>query len=196
MIRRQSRTFLLCKETGMQKWARMLVKTGKECVNPSAITSHMREDSDFWSLPPFNDLVLANTFGHHKASRRWTWKSPNGQYHSQINNILVRKRLQSGVNGARTRSFLGADTGSDHDLLMMTLHPHLIKIRKPKHTRLKFDFENLKDPYVLETIQAMIGGQFTPLTNMNNKHTDMDSIITTFNTAVTKTTSEVFSKHR
>ena len=26
----------------------------------------------------FNDLVLANTFGHHKAPRRWTLHSPNG----------------------------------------------------------------------------------------------------------------------
>ena len=26
----------------------------------------------------FNDLALANIFGHHKASRRWTWHSPNG----------------------------------------------------------------------------------------------------------------------
>ena len=25
----------------------------------------------------FNDRVLANTFGHHKASRRWTWHGPN-----------------------------------------------------------------------------------------------------------------------
>ena len=42
----------------------------------------------------FNDLVLANIFGHHKASiRRWTWHSPNEQHHSQIDYILVRKRL-------------------------------------------------------------------------------------------------------
>ena len=27
----------------------------------------------------FNDLVFANTFGHHKASRGWTWHSPKGQ---------------------------------------------------------------------------------------------------------------------
>ena len=27
----------------------------------------------------YNDLVLANTFGHHKASRGWTWHSPKGQ---------------------------------------------------------------------------------------------------------------------
>ena len=26
----------------------------------------------------FNDLVLANTFGHHKASRRWTWQMEHG----------------------------------------------------------------------------------------------------------------------
>ena len=41
----------------------------------------------------FNDLVLANTFGHHKVSRRWTWHSPNGQHHNQIDYILVRKRF-------------------------------------------------------------------------------------------------------
>ena len=41
----------------------------------------------------FNILVFANTFGYHKVSRRWTWHSPNGQHHSQIDYILVRKRF-------------------------------------------------------------------------------------------------------
>ena len=144
----------------------------------------------------FNDLVLANTFGHHKASRRWTWHSPNGQHQSQIDYILVRKRFQSGVNNARTRSFPEADIGSDHDLLMMTFHLRLKRISKPKHTRLKFDFEKLKDPNVLETFQAMKGGKFAPLTIMNNEDTDLDSMITTFNTAVTETASEILGKHR
>ena len=35
----------------MQKSARMLVKTGKAFVDPSAMMTQMREDSDFWSLP-------------------------------------------------------------------------------------------------------------------------------------------------
>ena len=74
-----------------------------------------------------NDLVLANTFGHHKASRRWTWHSPNGQHHNQIDYVLVRKRLRSGVNSARTRRFPGADIRSDHDLLMMTFRFRLKK---------------------------------------------------------------------
>ena len=106
----------------------------------------------------FNDLALANTFGHHKASIRWTWHSPNGQHHSQNDYILVRKRFRSGVNIAGTRSFPGAVIGSDYDLLMMTFHLRLKRISKPKHTRLKFDLEKLKDPNMLETFQAMIGG--------------------------------------
>ena len=99
----------------------------------------------------FNDLVLVNTFGYHKASRRWTWHNPNGQHHNQIDYILVRKRFQSGVNNARTQSFSEADIGSDHDLLMMTFHLRLKRIIKPKHTSLKFDLKKVKDPNVLET---------------------------------------------
>ena len=79
---------------------------------------------------------------------------------------------------------------------MMTFRLNLKKISKPKHTRLKFDLEKLKDPNVLETYQAMIGRRFAPLTIMSNEDTDIDPIITTFNTAVTETASEILGKHR
>ena len=42
----------------------------------------------------------------------------------------------------------------------------------------------------------MIGGRFAPLTIMSNEDTDTDSMITTFNTAVTETASEILGKHR
>ena len=79
---------------------------------------------------------------------------------------------------------------------MMTFHLRLRRISKPKHTRLKFDIEKLKDPNMLETFQTMTGGKFAPLTIMNNYDTDMDSMITTFNTAVTETASKILGKHR
>ena len=91
---------------------------------------------------------------------------------------------------ARTRSFPGADTGSDYDWLTIPFHLRLKRISKPKHTRLKFDLEKLKNPSVLETFQAVIGGQSAPLTIMNNGDTDLDSMIGTFNTAVTERASE------
>ena len=109
--------------------------------------------------------------------------------------MLVRNHFRSGVNIARTHSFPGADIGSDHDLLMMTFRLLLKKISKPKHTRLKFDLEKLKDPNVLEIFQGMIGGRFAPLTIMSKADTDIDLMITTFNTAVTETASEILGKH-
>ena len=93
-------------------------------------------------------------------------------------------------------SFLGADIGSDHDLLMMTFRLRLKEFSKPKHTRLKFDLEMRKDPNVLETVQAVIGRRFAPLTIMSNDDTDIDSMITTFYTAVTETACEILGKHR
>ena len=42
----------------------------------------------------------------------------------------------------------------------------------------------------------MIGGRFAPLTIMSNEDTDIDSMITTFNTAVTETAGEILDKHR
>ena len=108
----------------------------------------------------------------------------------------MRKRFRSGVKIASTLSFPGADVGSDRDLLMTTFRLRLKKISKPKHTRLKFDLEKLKDPNVLETFQAMMGGKFAPLTIMSNDDTDIDSMMTTFNTAVTEIASEILGKHR
>ena len=42
----------------------------------------------------------------------------------------------------------------------------------------------------------MVGRRFAPLTIMSNEDTDINSMTTTFNTAVTETASEIFGKHR
>ena len=144
----------------------------------------------------YNDLKLMNTFGPHKASRRWTWHSPGGEHHNQIDYIMVKRRFQSSVNIAKTRSFPGADIGSDHDLVMMTFRLRLKKIRKQGHTRIKFDLEKLKDPQIAEAFQATIGGKFAPLTVVDADGSDMDVLIDTFNTAVTETALGILGKHR
>ena len=73
---------------------------------------------------------------------------------------------------------------------------HLKRISKSKHTRLKSDLENLKDPNVLETFKAQICWKFASLTITNKENADLDLIIITFSTAVTEITSEILGKHR
>ena len=70
------------------------------------------------------------------------------KHHNQIGCILVRKRFRSGVNFHRTRSFPGADIGSDHDLVIMTFRVRLKKVRKPNQPRLRFDLDTMRDPDV------------------------------------------------
>ena len=102
-------------------------------------------------LPEFasyNNLKVVNTFGPHKPSRHWTWHSPGGDYHNQIDYIVVKRRFQSSVNIARTRSFPGADTRSGHELVMMTFRLRLQRVKNQDNIRIRFSLETLKDPNI------------------------------------------------
>ena len=57
----------------------------------------------------YSNLVLANTLGNHKPSKKLTWHNPDRTHHNQTDYILVKKRFRSGIKTARTRTFPGAD---------------------------------------------------------------------------------------
>ena len=109
---------------------------------------------------------------------------------------MIKRRFQTSVNIAKTRSFPGADIGSDHDLVMMTFKLHLKKVSKQGHSRIRFDLEKLKDPEVAETFKAMIGGKFAPLTLLDADDVNMDDLINKFNVAVIETANETLGKYR
>ena len=63
-----------------------------------------------------NILVIANTLFQQHKRRLYTWTSPDDQHQSQIDYILCSQRWRSSIQSAKTR--LGADCGSDHELLI------------------------------------------------------------------------------
>ena len=77
---------------------------------------------------------------------------------------------------------------------MMTFRVPLKKARKPKQPRLRFDLENLRESDVACTFQATIGDKFAPLIGPSDEDMDMDTTITTYNTAVTDAASEILGK--
>ena len=66
-----------------------------------------------------NALVIANTLFQQHKRRLYTWTSPDGQHWNQIDYILCSQRWRSSIQSAKTR--LGADCGSDHELLIAKL---------------------------------------------------------------------------
>ena len=61
-------------------------------------------------------LVIANTLSQQHKRRLYTWTSPDGQHRNQIDYILCSQRCKGSIQSAKTR--LGADYGSDHELLI------------------------------------------------------------------------------
>ena len=89
-----------------------------------------------------------------------------------------------------------ADIGSDHDLVMMTFRVRLKKARKPNQPRLRFYLEKLREPDVDCTFQATLCEKFAPLTGLRDEDMDIDTMIPTYNTAVTDAASEILGKER
>ena len=75
-----------------------------------------------------NALVIANTHFKQYKRRLYTWTSPDGQHGNQTDYILCIQRWRSSIQSAKTR--LGADFGSDHELLIAKFRLKLKKLGK------------------------------------------------------------------
>ena len=115
--------------------------------------------------------------------------STNGTHHNQIVYILVKKT-------DRTRTFPGADVGSDHDMAMVTFQTRLMHSRKPTQTRIRLDLEKLNDPTWMSAFQSTICGRFAPLATVVDEDSDPDSMDTNFNRAVADTAAGLLGNQR
>ena len=75
-----------------------------------------------------NALVIANTLFQQRKRRLYTGTSPHGQHQNQIDYILCSQRWRSSIQSAKTR--LGADCGSDQELLIAKFRLKLKKVGK------------------------------------------------------------------
>ena len=71
-----------------------------------------------------NALVIANTIFQQYKRRLYTWTSPDGQHQNQT--LYSLQRWRSFIQSAKTR--LGADCGSDHELLIAKFRLKLNKV--------------------------------------------------------------------
>ena len=89
-----------------------------------------------------NTLVLANTLFQQHKRRLYTWTSPDGQHRNQIDSILCSQRWTSSIQSVKTR--LGADCGSDHELLIAKFR---LKLKKVGKTTRPFRYDLNQIPY-------------------------------------------------
>ena len=94
-----------------------------------------------------NALVIANTLFQQHKGRLYTWTSPDGQYQTQIDYILCSQRRRGSIQSAKTR--MGADCGSDHELLIAKFRLTLKKVGKTTRT-FRYDLNQIPYDYTVE----------------------------------------------
>ena len=94
-----------------------------------------------------NALVIANTLFQQHKRRLYTWTSPDGQYQNQIGYILCSQRWRSSIQSAKTR--LGADCGSDDELLIAKFRLKLKKVGKTTRP-LRYNLNQIPYDYTVE----------------------------------------------
>ena len=99
-------------------------------------------------------MVIANTLFQQHKSRLYTWTSPDGQHRNQIDYILCSQRWRSSIQSAKRR--LGADCGSDHELLIAKFRLKLKKVGKTTRP-FKYDLNQIPYNYTLEVTNRFKG---------------------------------------
>ena len=102
-----------------------------------------------------NTLVIANTLFQQQKRRLYTWISPDVQNQKQIDYILCSQRWKSFIQSAKTR--LGADYGSDHEILIAKFRLKLKKVGKTTRP-LRYDLNQIPYDYTVE-----VGNRFKGL---------------------------------
>ena len=84
-----------------------------------------------------NGLIVTNTWFKKPKRRLYTWKAPGDWSQHQLDYILVKHQFRNSVKDVQTLS--GADTDSDHNLLVARLKKIIIF----QKSRPRWDLEKL-----------------------------------------------------
>lgn len=77
------------------------------------------------------NLVISSTCFPRRDIHKWTWRSPDGRTHNQIDHVLISKRGASNVVNVRT--YRGANCESDHELVRMRYRARIAQCRHDKY---------------------------------------------------------------
>ena len=120
------------------------------------------------------NLIVKSTTFPHKDIHKYTWTSPDGLTHNQIDHILIDKRRHTSIVDIRT--FRGADCNSDHYLVIGELRERLSVAKRVEQqvNITKFNILKLKDEEAKQNYQVEISNRFATLESSDEVEKELD----------------------
>jgi hypothetical protein len=147
-------------------------KVGRENIfkPTSGNESHLQDSNEngvrIVNFATSKNLVVKSTMFPHRNIHKYTWTSPDGQTHNQIDHILIDRRWHSRI--LEVRGFRGADCDTDLYLVVAKVRKRLA-VRKEETQKFdggRFNLRKLNDLEVRKQYQKDITNRFAALENV------------------------------
>ena len=113
-----------------------------------------------------NDMVIGGTLFQHETIHKYTWTSPDGNIHNQIDHVLINGKWRKSL--LDVRAFRGADLGSDHELVIAKIQLKLAAQGKKTKNRKLMDAKLLL-PHLAREYQTKIANRFDALSDLSSE---------------------------
>jgi hypothetical protein len=111
------------------------------------------------------NLIVKSTMFPYCNIYKFTWSSPDGKVHNQIDHILIDRRRHSSI--LYVRSFMTADCDTDHYLIVAKVRERLAVSKQTTHRvhMESFSVKKLNEVEGKEQYHVEIPNRFTALEN-------------------------------
>ena len=143
--------------------------TGKEeLMGRHGVRAEINDNGERWAdFCQTNELVIGGTLFPHKDCHKRTWVSPGGGTENQLDNVAFSKRWRSSLQDVGVMH--GADVGSDHHLLMAKVRIKIVKVRKERSCRVRFDLTKLSDLETRDQFKLVLKNRFECLQQLEEE---------------------------
>jgi hypothetical protein len=111
--------------------------------------------------------IVKSTKFPHRNVHKYTWMSPDGNIHNQIDHILIDRRRHSSV--LDVRSFRAADCDTDHYLVVANIRDKIAVNKKGSHKfhMERFNLKKLKEVEGKEKYCVKVSNRFAALEDLD-----------------------------
>ena len=126
-------------------------------VGPCGVGEKNERGEELIEFCQSRKLTITNTWFTQPNRRKYTWISPDGKTRNQIDYIMINTRFRNSVK--QTKTYPGADIGSDHNPVVATVKINLKRIKKKENME-QYNLDMLKDEHMRQQYAVEVNNIF------------------------------------